>query len=486
MAINVDWPNKVIYVYKADMTLVQSSPTIIYSLDLNQFRLTLKDLEDDEEGMPWPDTHSHSPPVEVGGVTLARVVEIINDYTVTFEDGQYAVNLSGANSNVGDRVNVNQVSIRSANSAGLVTSAAIEFGEYGGGVTIDIDNITGNATSGSVYPIGTLRAPCNNIDDALVIAEARGFNTLYILGDAIFTSSHDIDGFIIKGQSSIQNSVLLEAGAQCYNSVFKDLEVTGTLDGGNELSDCIIGDLTYFYGHILNCGLMGEITLSGGGSSVISDCKTIDPFSPPSVDLGGSGQDLAMPNFSGNITLKNLTGESNFAGVGLLGGTVTLDSSVVAGTVQVSGVGELIDINGNNIDSQSSWNGGVEVTNHTVTEDNIVDKVWDTQLSEHTDDGSAGKALSTASSGGVDYDSLKDAVWNADLDAYSDSESAGAHIKDIKSDTERLRDISEGNWEIIGTQMIFYDTDSNEIMRFNLKDSDGLPSNDEVFSRERV
>ena len=167
MAITVDWGTKIINVPRADMTLIQSVPTEIRQLDLNFFRLTLKDLEDNEEGM-WADTtHNHNTEVVVGGVTLARVVELINDYTVTFEDGQYAVNLVGANSNVADRVNVNQVSVRSANSAGLVTSQAIEFGEYEGAVTID----TVNGSAGTIYPIGTARSPSNNLADALTIAE---------------------------------------------------------------------------------------------------------------------------------------------------------------------------------------------------------------------------------------------------------------------------------------------------------------------------
>ena len=120
MAITVDWPNKIINVPKADTTLIQSSPTEIRELDLDSFRLTLKDLEDDPEGMPWLDTHNHVAPIQIGAVTLARVVEIINDYTVTFEDGQYAVNLVGANTNLQDVTNVNQVSIRPSNSAGLI------------------------------------------------------------------------------------------------------------------------------------------------------------------------------------------------------------------------------------------------------------------------------------------------------------------------------------------------------------------------------
>lgn len=119
MAISINWPTKVINVPKADMTLVQSTPFEIRELNLNTFRLTLKNLEDDEKGMPFLRTHNHNTAVSVGGVTLARVVEIINGYTVTFENGTYAVNLVGANSNIGDVVNLNTVSVRAANSAGL-------------------------------------------------------------------------------------------------------------------------------------------------------------------------------------------------------------------------------------------------------------------------------------------------------------------------------------------------------------------------------
>jgi len=116
MAISIDWGTKVISVPKADLTFVSG---VIYELNLFTFHLWLKDKEDDEAGITFLDTHKHTPPVTVSGVTIARVVEIINGYTVTFEDGQYAVNLVGANSNVADVTNVNQVSIRPFNSAGL-------------------------------------------------------------------------------------------------------------------------------------------------------------------------------------------------------------------------------------------------------------------------------------------------------------------------------------------------------------------------------
>ena len=116
MAISVDWGTKVITVPQADLTLVGGS---VYSLDVDAFRLELKDLEDSEAGMAFDRTHTHNTTVTLGGVTLARTVEIINGYTVTFEDGAYAVNLINANNNLADVANVNQVSIRSQNSAGL-------------------------------------------------------------------------------------------------------------------------------------------------------------------------------------------------------------------------------------------------------------------------------------------------------------------------------------------------------------------------------
>lgn len=130
MAITIDWGARVIQVPQADLTNLGGG---IYELDLDWFRLQLKDLEDSEAGMAFPITHNHNTEVTVAGLTLARVIELINDYTVTFEDGQYAVNLVGANSNLSEKVNVNQVSLRSFNSAGLIVRA------IGSGLSVEQD-----------------------------------------------------------------------------------------------------------------------------------------------------------------------------------------------------------------------------------------------------------------------------------------------------------------------------------------------------------
>ena len=119
MAITINWATKVINVPQADLTPLGGS---IYELNLDTFRKALKALEASEEGMPELDTHQHNTEVTVSGTTLARVIEIINGYTISFEETgtPYAINLVAANSNVADVTNVSRdVSTRSFNTAGL-------------------------------------------------------------------------------------------------------------------------------------------------------------------------------------------------------------------------------------------------------------------------------------------------------------------------------------------------------------------------------
>lgn len=124
MAISIDWGTRVIFVPKADLTPLGGN---LYELDVDWFRLTLKDLEDDPEGMPHPDTHNHITESTLAGTTFARQVEIINGYTVEFEDdgtpaGHYVVACTGANHNLADVKVPNGTSLIINNSAGLIVN----------------------------------------------------------------------------------------------------------------------------------------------------------------------------------------------------------------------------------------------------------------------------------------------------------------------------------------------------------------------------
>ena len=122
MPIAINWATKVITIPQADLTYVSGS---LYELDVNAFRLALKDIEDSEEGAVFPDTHRHNTEVVLSGVTYARSVEIINGYTVTFQDvgSPYRVRCVGANHNISDVQNLNNVSLIVGNAAGLIVKS---------------------------------------------------------------------------------------------------------------------------------------------------------------------------------------------------------------------------------------------------------------------------------------------------------------------------------------------------------------------------
>lgn len=124
MAVSITWATGVIYVPRLDMPLIQASPEV-RQLDASAFRLELKDLEDDAEGMPFLDTHRHVTEVTLSGILYARFIEVINGYTIEFEAGTYGVSVVGANTNFLDVKVANSVSLLGNNSAGLVRAQSV-------------------------------------------------------------------------------------------------------------------------------------------------------------------------------------------------------------------------------------------------------------------------------------------------------------------------------------------------------------------------
>ena len=367
MAVTIDWPNAVIQIPRADMTLIQSTPTEIRRLDTNAFRYELRDLEDSEEGRPFPVTHDHNEDVEVGGVQLADVLKIRDPYTITFEDGQYAVYLQGTNNNILEKTNKNQVSVNPNNSAGLVTSSEIQYSVYNGGVSVDA--VDGDDIQ--IYDGGTPFRPTNSIANALVIRVAQKLpKKIYLLSDYTLDAAAALDDFLIVGQSHIETDVIVNAAAQVARTTFRSVTVSGTLDGANVVEYCVVKDLSYVYGHIHDAALNGKITLGGSGDAYIVNCTQLDYNVVPEIDMGGSGQNLVMPDYVGLVKISNSTGAANRMGIGLFGGRVVLASTVTAGVIHVSGIGELVDESGNFIES-GTWNGGVTVINTLIGSDTV-------------------------------------------------------------------------------------------------------------------
>lgn len=87
----------------------------------------------------------------------------------------------------------------------------------------------------------------------------------------------------------------------------------------------------------------------------------------------------------------------------------------------------------------------------------------------------------------TDYDEDEDYLISVDGgSSLSDSDRYLANTNETAG-IGRILQIEKGNWEIKGNQMIFYDTDgTTELYKFNLKNKSGIPTETDVYRRERV
>lgn len=338
MAITIDWGQKIISIPKADLLLLQSSPTEVRQLNLNEFRLTLKDLEDSDLGMAALTTHNHVAPISVGGVTLERVVEIINGYTVTFEDGQYAVNLVGANSNVGDVVNVNQVSVRSANSAGLVNLDTLLAAAYNGEVCID----TALGQAGTATPLGTRSSPVSNWPDAITIATRLGISR-YCLGNSQTLASVTLPpGSLVVGTNASAVTLTIDPSAVVNSVEFSNLTVQGTLDGNNIFRDCVLANIIYFEGVIFHCVIRGEISIAPGSRAYILSCyggaSLEGDTVGPRVNFNSTGQ-AVIRAYTGDLVFRGYadTSPSAYLEADYISGEAVIESTCTAGLIEIRG-----------------------------------------------------------------------------------------------------------------------------------------------------
>lgn len=371
MAITIDRTTKIIFVPQSDLVDLGGG---VYQLNLTWFWGQLKDIEDNE-GMPYEDTVANFAPVNVGGVVLSRVVIIVNGYRVEFEDGQYAVNLTGANTNLQDVAVVNQVSIRPSNSAGLQDLSTMLIASYGGVVTVD----QANGQAGTVIPLGTRGLPVNNFADALKIAQENSIPGISIIGNATLSSNDFSEGFTFYGDSQVVSTLTINPGANINNCTFENMTVTGTMDGDNTFRQCRIMDINYVNGFIVECALEGTITLGGGAQCSILDCWSNiaggGADQHPHVDMGGSGNSLALRNYSGGLGLENWDGVGA-ASLDFSSGRLVVQDTITGGTITVRGIAEVEDqtLGGVTI-SDMTVNKGLDNL-ATMTEQDKIIEIW--------------------------------------------------------------------------------------------------------------
>ena len=300
--------------------------------------MALHELQDDLDGIAHDAIFSHTGPFSVGTVDIARTVEIINGYTLTFEDGSYGVDIVGGNSNIGESVNFNSVSVRSNNAGGLVGVDALQdLAFIDRRVFIDVND----GVAGQIYPLGTGTNPTNTYVDGTAIALAREIGQRFLLNDTlVLGAAEDIPNSDWLGTSCLSATLTL-AGSDTTDSLFTRMVVGGQANGYMKIVDGGISGLTGFVGQTLNTGLYGDLALAAAGDVTILNAFRASA-SIPTVDVNGSTGNVYISGYNGRMNLTNVSG-GNSVDIMLDGGSITVDASCTSGSITVSGVGNITD-----------------------------------------------------------------------------------------------------------------------------------------------
>lgn len=245
--------------------------------------------------------------------------------------------------------------------------AEIEYTSFGGGVSVDIIN----GIPGTSYPAGNKEYPCDSIQNAAFIADDRGFDTIYVIGNITLGAGDIITGFIIEGQNAGKTSITVLDAAETNGCEFQECFITGILDGNSIIRNSIISDLNYVNGVIFNSMLNpGTITLGGNTTAHFLDCFSGVPGAgTPTIDFNGGANALAMRSYAGGIALKDKSGSESVS-IDLESGQVILQSTVTQGTIVLRGVGKLTD--------NTTPQDGLDVqADDLINKQNISDAVWE-------------------------------------------------------------------------------------------------------------
>jgi len=372
MSYTVDWIAKVISVPTADLTLVSGTR---YSLDMADFLAEVRRLEwEPTEGLWAPTILDHTNTrLDFAGVNYAPFDDLLNDYTVQFTGVATRVDLLGSNNDIIDVLIPTGVSVVPSNSAGLqivqTGSGVTELDKtdisycvldddlsthnspfslsktqqhliYGRIVHIDIIN----GSPGTAWPVGSDDFPSNNWADAKTIADGHGIIEFHIHGTMVVGATDNISDYTFAGPHDIDAMLVLTAGCTTQNTRMRNLIIIGAFDGKVNVELCTMLAITNFKGFILECVFADNISVVDPATPTLIYNSGSGKVSPP-IEIDLNNASLSIGGWKGNMKLVNKTGSgTNY--VELMAGTVEIDSTCVAGTIVIAGVGSVVDNSG--------------------------------------------------------------------------------------------------------------------------------------------
>ena len=221
----------------------------------------------------------------------------------------------------------------------------IEYASFGGGVTIDVIN----GSTGTSYPTGTHQQSSNNFTDAKIIADERGFDVFYVIGDFSPNMTDDINEYTFIGQAPTKSIITIVSGTSTNKTEFYDCHLTGTVDGSIHVENCHIANLygvggTTDHTDIIDSVFSGSIVLKNTSTTMIHIIGCLSGTSGPPIpilDINDSISEVVFRSFSGGIRLKNVSQGQDMSfdfvsGQIIFDTTVSNIEAVVRGNVKIT------------------------------------------------------------------------------------------------------------------------------------------------------
>jgi hypothetical protein len=315
------------------------------------------------------------------------------------------------------------------------------------------------------YSSGITSNPVSTIAAAKSTADSVGFLRFYsIPGGAVAIdqtiAGYDFDG---SGWTLTTTGGSQDVGTSCFANASVIGGTFASTTGTINWKDCDFATgVTVGVSKMVGCRFAGTLTLSTAGNHDFVDCASAVAGTGAAVFAVPAGTvNISFRRWSGAVRITGITSGTTINIEVVSGGTVTLEGA--DGNVQVRGIvsgitdsrtgsptlGQTAVLNLSTLATPTNITAGTITTATNLTNlpsipanwltaagmasdasAEIADAVWDELLSGHVGAGSAGSALATASSGGVDPAVLADAVWDELFSGHTVAGSAGKVISD--------------------------------------------------------
>ena len=256
---------------------------------------------------------------------------------------------------------------KTSSSSATLSTVELESLEYGGSIWVDPDA----GVTGTEYPIGTAGQPSNNLIDARIIADNYSIETFHVHGDVVLEDEYS--GWTFVAHSPADCTINLN-GQYVKEAHFESIMLTGDCSGSISSDYCELNDITNLEGRqtepVIATGFSirnDAWTYLWGGQAVGSTMFDID--------MNGGGR-MGITKCTLVCKVKNMTtGTAEFLKHGQ--GLVYIDDSCTSGNVRLGG--------------ESSHY--VSASTTTIFDDTTRWMVWEENIVNHTDPGTAGNAM---------------------------------------------------------------------------------------------